>query len=54
MCKEALAHLKRDLGVLVLGLYKSFVDFPHCHNGILQFDTDKSYMVFFHGKGFDK
>ena len=54
MCKEALAHLKRDLGALVLGFYESFVDFPHFHKGIIQFDTDISYVVLFHGKGFNK
>lgn len=37
MCKEALAHVKRDLGVLVLGFYESLVDFPYHYKGIIQF-----------------
>ena len=37
MCKEALAHVKRDLGVLVLGFYESLVDFPYLYKRIIQF-----------------
>lgn len=50
MCKEALTHLKRDLDALVRGFYESFVDFPHCHKGIIQFDTDISLWCSFMAK----
>lgn len=53
MCKEALAHMKRDLGVLVLGFYESLLDFPYHYKGIIQFVLT-SYVVLFLGKGFNK